>query len=192
MKRRFGSRFARGGVARPTRTWSSISSDVALAAVTVTTAIPLIRLESPTSLNNITADPPEDLTVLRVMGALNVTVAGDTTANWTLALLVQDVTWTPSTAFLTDADKRILWSQGLDASNATSDTYSEPGIWRDGATGTAFPCLPYPFDIDIAPKVKIEPGKALYLVAYENVSGGTLTVNASRMRVLYQRTVRRR
>lgn len=187
MRRKFVRR--RSGGVRPTRVWASVSTDAAFAAVTATTAVPLISLQAPSSLASLTADPPEDMTILRVTGELNVSVAGDATANWTLALLVQDTTWTPATLFHTDADKRILWHQSVAATNATNDTWRMGGTYTVG--GTTFPCTPYPWKFDIAPKVKVEAGRALYLVAYENVSGGSLTLSTTDLRVLFQRTGRR-
>lgn len=190
MQRRAGRRFVRGlrGV-RPSRTWADVSQQFVMAAVTVTSSATLIQLQAPASLASLTADPPEDLTILRIRGCYSTTMAGSAVANWTLALTVADVTWTPGATFTVDADKRILWSRTYQASNATADAWNPPGYQLVG--GTPFPTVPEMVMVDISPKVKVEAGRALVLVAYENVSGASLTVTSQEMRVLFQRSGRK-
>lgn len=190
MRRRFVRRF--GGTGRPTRVWASLSGDVVFAAVSATTTSTLIQLQAPASLASLTSDPPEDMTVLRLTGAFTVTIAGDSTANWTLALLVQDTAWTPGATFSVDADKRILWHRTYQATNATSDNWRPPGTYSASGAG-AQPTQEADVSFDIAPKVRIEAGKALFMVAYENVAtSGTLTMACADLRVLFQRSQRRR
>lgn len=190
-------RRGRRGVAfRPTRVWADVSAQFVFTAVATTTPVALVQLQAPSNLSNLTADPPEDLTVLRVRGSFSVTIDSAAFAgSWSLALLVQDTAWTPSTLFTTDADKRILWSRDYEFTSSTSGnivTWRPPGVFQDGVNaGAAFPCQSEQVTLDISPKVKIEAGKALTLVAYENVDGSTLTVSSQNMRVLFQRSGRR-
>lgn len=164
-----------------------MSGQWVLAGTAVTTAVPLLQLQSPTNLSNLTADPPEDLTVLRVVGDFQVQLT-IVTANWSLALIVADVTWTPGATIAVDNDKRILWQMTYVSIDSVVN-WIPPGTFLD--TGVVTMAPREAVHIDIAPKVKVEAGKALYLVAYENVAGGTLTTSSATMRVLYQRSGRR-
>lgn len=175
---------------RPSRTWASID---ALASGwditgTATTSANLISLQAPTSLASLTSDPPEDMTLLRIVGDFQVTVS--TTGIWVMALLVQDTVWTPSATFNLDADKRVLWSRSYQAVEAVLHTYCHDGHCT--VTGTnMFECRDLTH-IDIKPMVKLEPGKSLVLVAYEQSGSATFTSNSQNMRVLFQRTQRKR
>lgn len=179
----------RGG-SRPERVWASLASRWAFSSVTATTAQVLISLEMPTDLSALTNDPPEAMTLLRIVGSFRIAnaAAAGAASGYTLALLVQDQTWTPSAVFATDADKRILWSRTFFL--GSTESYS-PFIWTNGTA--IVPYHPEVTRVDIAPKVKVEPGKALFLVIYENsASTSEITVASSDMRVLYQRSGRRR
>lgn len=185
-RRRFTRRSGSSG--RPSRAWSSLSSAFSLSAVTATTAVSLIELQSPTTLATLTSDPPEDLTLLRIRGSFNVTVSA-AGGGWTMGLTVQDTTWTPGALFEADADKRFLWTRTFRANGGAAQEWYEPDCTE--ITGVAFfnaggACL-----LDIAPKVKVEAGRALHLVAYEIAGASALTVVSSEMRVLYQRSGRR-
>lgn len=170
--------------------WSDVSAQWTFASIVSTTATVLIQLQSPAALNNLTADPPEDLTILRVVGDYLVRMtSGD--GNWTLALLVADVTWTPGATISVDNDKRILWQKTYQVfGTAAEAVWHPPGMYKE-AGGTTFPGDPSMTHIDISPKVKVEAGKALYLVAYENSGAEDLIVNSVTMRVLYKRSGRR-
>lgn len=170
---------------RPTRTWVGVSGQFAMAGATATTAGTLIQLQAPADLSNLTSDPPEDVTVLRMRGSF--VLALSTAGSWTLALLVQDTTWTPGT-FLADSDKRMLWTETFNVAEAST---WRPGLFTNAA-GSTFPDYPGKTFLDIAPKVRIEPGKALFLVAYENTGTATLDISCQEMRVLFQRSPRRR
>lgn len=186
QNRRFARRsrpVARG--ARPSRLWTGVQAQFA-ASVTATTAIPLIQLQAPASLASLTSDPPEDLTVLRMVGSFLVSMAG--AGVWTLALTVADVTWTPGANLLVDADKRLLWIRTFDNEVAAAYAWIPPGYLTVNNTVVAGQVGVT--DLDISPKVKIEAGKALYLVVYEEAGATTLTVSSTNMRCLLQRTGR--
>lgn len=193
---RFGNRvsprFAGRGV-KPTRTWITANQGFLFSAVTATTANVVMRMEGPTDPTNLTSDPPEDITILRVKGSFFVQLSATAaTAAWILALTVQDTTWTPGATFPGDADKRILWQRCYQkgATNATHSWWS-PGYLE--IASTAFVEQTGMCDIDIAPKVKLEPGKALYLVAYEEDGSSTFSLASNdNVRILFQRTSRRR
>lgn len=191
MQRRTGRRFVRrSGGFRPSRVWADVSGQFTFTGVTATTAATLISLQAPSSLASLTSDPPEDMTILRVKGSYFLQIAG--VGRWTLALLVQDTTWTPSTAFTTDADKRILWSRSyFNISNVTTK-WLEPDYMQWDTAGTIHIEKSDAMHLDIAPKVRVEAGKALFLVAYEDVSGATLDATCVNMRVLFQRSGRPR
>lgn len=185
-------RYNAGYGQRPSRTWSSLASRFSLSSVTATTAQVLISLEAPTDLSALTSDPPEDLTILRIVGTYSIAVAQATVGGSVLAMLVQDQTWTPSTAFATDADKRILWHRTY-AGLPAGYNLTPPGRVTDSTGATVFATEEAQCSIDISPKVKIEPGKALFLVYYESsASAAEVSVGSFDMRVLYQRTGRPR
>lgn len=188
-KRAGSRRYAGRAPARPSRVWADVSTQFAL-DVTATGTATLLQLQAPSDLSNLTADPPEDLTVLRIRGSFNCRLSG--TANWTLALLVQDTSWTPSSTFTADADKRVLWSRTFDALSNVIHEWRAPGYLMFDTAGTVqLVSQPDVTMLDISPKVRIEAGKALYLVAYENSGAAGLQVGSEEMRVLFQRTGRR-
>lgn len=192
---RFGNRISprfAGRANKPTRQWAAVNGEFLFTNITVTTATTLVQLQAPTALNALTSDPPEDLTILRIRGSFACTLAGAAATIWTLALTVQDTVWTPGTTFLVDSDKRMLWSRTFHATNATSDIWAPPGTYiASGSGATALASHPNATDLDIAPKVKIETGRALFLVAYENAGAGNLSVVSGDMRILFQRSRRR-
>lgn len=182
-------RNARRPGVKPAVQWSDVSGQWLFAGAAATSTATLIQLQSPANLSNLTADPPEDLTILRMVGDFSVQLSANA-SSWTLALLVADVTWTPGTTVSVDNDKRLLWQQTFtnNDGSAIRDWYP-PGMFEDGTT--VFPQANNPTHLDITPRVRIEPGKALTLVAYENVGAGTLTSSSVSMRVLYKRSRRR-
>lgn len=172
--------------------WSDVSVQWSLSSSTTGSANVLIQLQSPANLSNLTADPPEDLTILRVVGDFRVVLTGATPgASWTFGLIVADVTWTPGATFTVDADKRILWHQTFvcPPAQATNVIWDSPG-WQCTDAGNAFPVSPSPTHLDISPRVKVESGKALYLVSWENSGAASAATISSDMRVLYKRTGR--
>lgn len=182
----------RPGSYRPDRDWAALNAGWSFAAVAETSVSPLVELQAPLNLGApLTADPPEDLTVLRVVGDFRVTMSV-VNSSWTLALLVQDVTWTP-VAFNLDSDKRILWNRPFSTFWSTGGAvWTEGDVVFDTADPSRMPHLATGWThIDIQPKVRVSPGKALYLVAYENIGASTFTTSAANMRVLYQRSGRR-
>lgn len=185
--RRFNGRATRRGFApRAKANVQWVGIDTVSWTDTATTASALIQLQGPTDLSNLTSDPPEDLTILRMIGdfeGITLTAAG----SWVLALTVQDTTWTPTTRFEDDADKRILWYRSF---SANVGCRWDPGIlvWDTGGTPQASADDSMRTRLDIAPRVRIEPGKALFLVRYEQ-SGTTTFAGASQcLRVLYKRS----
>lgn len=181
---------------RPTRTWYDVSGAFAFGAVSTTSVTNLINLQAPAATVNLSSDPVQDLTLLRLVGQFEVALNGAT--RWTLALLVQDVTWTPSSTFATDADKRILWSMTYDSvslagviAGFTQALWAEPGYLLVSATEDLVVNQDRKtVSLDIKPTIKIQPGQSLVLVAYEEVDGGSITVTSENMRLLFQRTGR--
>lgn len=190
-KRRFAGRGAGG---RPTRTWMSLETTWSTGTLSATTATSLLALQAPTAGGTITSDPPEDMTLLRIIAEHRV-IHSAAVAEWVVALTVQDTTWTPSSTFADDADKRILYAKAYANPTATARTHHPPGqtVLDPGGTpafagGTERQlCF-----IDIAPRVRLEPGKALFLVCYEQAGTGTFELDAQFARVLFQRSARRR
>lgn len=180
---------ARRSAAKTAMTWVDVSSQWSLPAVTVTTTATLVQLQAPANLSNLTADPPEDMSVLRLVGDFSVVMVG--IANWTLALLVADVTWTPAATFTVDADKRILWHQTYVGTGSTSSAWNPPDTLMVVDAAGSFVSQTKAAHLDVTPRARIEPGKALYLVAYENSGAATLTTTSADMRLLFKRSGRR-
>lgn len=193
-KRSFSRRSGRSG-ARPSRAWTDVSGAFIFTTASATAAVRLMSFEMPTSMVGLTADPPEDVTILRVVGSMTVTLGTATTGRWSLALLVQDTTWTPGATLSVDNDKRVLWQRQFmptAVGSWTAEQWSPPDTHfvATGATSLA-PTYSPASQLDISPKVKLEAGKSLYLVAYEDVDGSTFSVTSNSMRVLFQRSRRR-
>lgn len=185
---------------RPARVWQDIARNFSVAAATTSTYTSLLAFEAPAA-GTLTGAPPEDITLLRIVGDFTVSMGAG--GNVTVGLMMVDPGWTPavvaSSGFQTDSDKRILWHQtyattALAASYAgfTAATWAPPGyLYVDGTADTVTMCAREAVHLDITPKVKLEQGKALILVMWENSDGATTTVVSSDMRVLYQRSRRR-
>lgn len=206
MQRRFskqsgGRSTGRRSSYRPAREWVPLTGTV-FNNVSATSSAKLIEFQSPTVTigTALTADPPEDRTIMRIVAEFDVAMAGPPLAadRWTLGLLMADVTWTPGATFATDADKRFLWYRtyqfpGVVPAGTTSMTWQLPGyVFLDATADVFFQCDRDDVHIDIAPKVKLESGKALTMVAYEEVSTtGNFTVAMRTMRLLMQASGRR-
>lgn len=190
MRRSFKRAPSRQRAFRPSRVWAGVSGQFGFTGATASTRAVLVQLEAPAALNALTSDPPEDMTVLRVMGDFAVSLTS--TGSWTLALMVQDTEWPVGTSFLADADKRMLWSQTYEAMDAVGHTWTSGYLVTDIVGTAGYAGVPREMTrLDIAPKVRIEAGRALYLVAYENGGAAELTVTSSNMRLLFQRSGRR-
>lgn len=179
----------RAGRPRPALTWVDVSQQWNI-NVSATGTATLIMLQAPASLAALTSDPPEDMTVLRVVGDFLVSI-GTGLGNWTLGLLVADVTWTPAATFTLDADKRILWHQTYESTTSGAFTWQPPDTLLVTIAGGTSVSQTKGAHIDITPKVRIEPGKALYLVAWENTGALQFTTLSQDMRVLFKRSGRR-
>lgn len=178
----------RNAAAKPTRVWVSANTGFLLSSITTTSSSIVMQMQQPTDVTNLTADPPEDITILRVVGEFSVNV--DTACIWVVGLTVQDTTWTPATLWPTDADKRWLWVRAFNQVAAEAGSWSPPGLYR-ASTASAFPGEMEMTRVDIAPKVKLEAGKALFLVAYEQGGASTMTLTGISVRLLFQRARRR-
>lgn len=186
---RYARRAGRGRTAgSPSRQWTELSTRWQHTAVAVTTSTVLWGLESPAAAAALTALPPEDVVIMRLVGDFQVALPAAVIDSWTLALTVQDSTWTPAALFNTDADKRILWSQTYaKGPPGEAVTWTPPGLLST-ATATLGVAPRESIHIDIAPKVKLEAGQGLNLVAYENLPGvaGTFTTIGYTVRMLWQ------
>lgn len=182
-------RFSRSRAPRPARAWQDLSAAFVLTTQATSTSVNLLEFQAPAA-GSLTAMPPEDVTVLRVVGDFTVQLSA-AVCSWTLGLMVADSTWTPGATFVVDSDKRVLWHRTYTNFAGTgTQTWVPPGLHVDG-TGTPFPDATRAGFFDITPKVRLEQGKALKLVAWENAGAGTVTVSSVDMRALYQRSRRR-
>lgn len=179
--------FRRSRAERPSVQWLSLSPVWNTGAVAATTAVSMLQLEAPTLTGAVlTATPSEELTLIRIVGDFLVLLSA-AASSWTLALMVNDATWTPGATFTVDADKRVLWHQTyVNLNGAGALQWTPPGIFNDLSMAPR-----EAVHLDINPKVRLEPGKALYLILYENSGAGTLTTLSNDMRVLYSRAKRR-
>lgn len=181
---------ARPRAAKSALTWVDVSGQWSLTTAVTATAT-LVQLQAPANLSNLTADPPEDMTVLRVVGDYTMALSAGP-ANWTLGLLVADVTWTPGATFTVDADKRILWHRTYEArTGVTLTNWAPPGYLEVINAAGSFMMQTDAVHLDISPRVRIEPGKALYLVAWENSGAVSLATTSADMRLLFKRSGRR-
>lgn len=201
MRTRFsrssGGRRPAQRAARPERQWLPLDG-TPFSAVTATSASRIFGLEEPTVTlgTALTSDPAEDVVVDRIMGQHQVTLSSG--AIWQLALLVTDTVWTP-TSFLADADKRFLWTYtysstaGIDGE--TGRSWQPPGQMAvtSGTAGesTFVQCDRTAVMIDVTPKVKVSPGQALVLVAYETTGAATFSMTMFTWRLLIHRAKRR-
>jgi len=183
--RSYGGRRVRS--AGPARQWASVTSEFVATSVTATGTATLISLQAPASLASLTTDPPEDMTLLRIRGEYFITTSA--ASNWTLALTVQDTTWTPSSTSQADGDKRLLWQKTFASGSVAVNCYPDYMVWDTGGTPQVAG-VPGLCSLDITPKVKVETGKALYLVYYEDGGASTMSLAALNMRVLFQRSQR--
>lgn len=195
MRKRFTGRARGSRGVRPSRTWVSLDTAMRTGSLSSTTATSLLSLQAPTTLT-LTSDPPEDMTVLRIVGDYAIKMSGSG-AEWVMALTVQDTAWTPSASFVDDADKRILWSRTYSTGTGTAVSVElgpNGTVEQDsgGSPTRAYTLHPDITRIDIAPKVRIECGKALFLVCYEQAGTGTFEVDTTQnVRLLFQRSFRR-
>lgn len=187
---RRSSRRSFGRRAAPSRVWQDLTTAFDV-GYTATTATALRSYEAPTGIVQ-TADAPEDVTILRMIGDLEVQLDQGSSA-WVLGLIIQDTTWTPNGSFADDADKPWMWLQTYGTGVNTGLVMQPPGYFTTTQSMTVVGGgLPREaLRVDITPKRKLEAGKSLYLVGYEELGASTLTVRSRNMRLLYQRSRRR-
>lgn len=181
-------RFARRSV-RPSRQWTELASTWSLNA-TATTGVVLWGLQSPAAGTGLTSLPPEDVIIMRIRGSFLLGLSA-ATSQWMLGLTVQDQAWTPSAVFQTDADKRWLWTQAFQTVVVFPKAWTEAGDMEYTNASTFYSTQQSCTMVDIAPKVKLEAGQGLYLVAYETTGASTLTSSSTNMRMLWQTKARR-
>lgn len=183
---------------RPARFWQDVARNWTHSSITASSIASILAFEAPAA-GTLTSLPPEDVTILRVVGDYSLIMSG--VGNWTLGLMMVDPGWTPalvaSSGFQVDADKRVLWHRSHDTTLASSlagytdSNWYPPGHHLIRATANLLCSADGMTHIDIQPKVKLEAGKSLSLVAWENGGTGTLTTTSLDMRVLFQRSRRR-
>lgn len=177
---------------KPDRQWLPLTGVVA-SATAITTQTKLYELQMPTVTigTALTADPPEDVTILRLVAEYSFSFTQATqSGDWTIALTVQDANWTAGANFVADADKRMLWYQTFVSDPvASTQNWFPPDAFIAGTTRSASTWGHT--RIDIAPKVRVEAGKALYAVLYENSGAQTATWSLNTCRLLLQHSGRR-
>lgn len=186
-------RFARRAD-RPQRVWQELGSTWTLNQ-SASAVVSLLQLQAPAA-GTLTALPPEDITILRVVGDYTVTLTAE--SSWVLGLIVADVTFTIG-SFQTDSDKRILWSQAYTVETSTASlagfalvNWSPPGQQSVSATtDLVLMANREAVHIDISPKVKLQNGQALFLCAWELSGAATILSAGLTVRCLYQRSRRR-
>ncbi len=199
MKRRFS--FGRQGrrLGKPARQWLPIPLTSFFSAQASTGIAQVLAFEAPTITPGtaVTADPPEDQVLDRIVAEFTVQLAG--AGSWTLGMMVVDRTWTPvGGEFATDADKRVLWYQTYDSNTFstlagfTGVTWSSPNHLLVTATSpVALETDMRAVKLDITPKIRLEDGKALIFCAWEDQGTATLSLTVRTMRLLMHRAGRR-
>lgn len=173
MRRLVRSRTTRFGGRgyKPARSWIGSSVAVVTSAGGTSSQANVLAIEAPTLPAVLTAAPPDDITILAVKGYFFISAA--TAPSIDIALMVVDSTWTPSASWLADSDKRLLWWKSFTAITAPLTSTSQMS-W---------------FDVDIKPKVRLEDGKRLVLVQWQEAAGTCQTT--AKLRLLTQRAGRR-
>lgn len=178
--RRQSARFVRH--AGPSRQWTELATGFVVSS-TATTAVAVWGLQAPAAAAGLTALPPADVVIMRIRGNFQVTLSA-ASSTWVMGLTVQDQTWTPSAVFRTDADKRWLWLRTF-TTNTEAVSWIPPGYMSSASDPTGWADARWT-ELDVAPKVKLESGQALYLVAYEETGASTMTITSVDMRMLWQ------
>lgn len=194
---RFARRGMRRGVSfgrrRSANEWLPVSG-TAFSSITGSDTKVLLGFEAPTITlgTSLTADPPEDRTIKRIVAEFSVDLAAAATGTWTLGLIVADVNWSLTTGLFTgDADKRILWHQTYNASTAARYFWTLPNHLQVASSATGMIETDWrATHLDIKTSVKLEDGKALYAAAWEEANGQTLSWVIFNMRILMSRSRR--
>lgn len=174
MKRRY----MRRGSDAPSRMWIPVPAS---AGGTVATLTPTtwLELQAPTAGAVLTADPPEDVTILRIVGEFTMTAsaAGSMTVGLIRVQTGGGAPAVPDPTGPADHDQRWLWLRYYEAGGATS--WANSDATRD----------PWHWTLDIAPKLRMEQGQRLSLIM--DASAGTWTMSSKTIRMLVQRSRRR-
>lgn len=192
-------RWSRHGSAKPARQWLGIPVTTFFAAQSVGATSQVLAFEAPTITPGtaVTADPPEDQIIDRIVAEMQVVING--TGSWTLALMVVDRTWTQTSTgeMAPDADKRILWyctyEAGIQAlPGLTNTSWAPPNYMSIQATTPLYlECDWRATHVDISPKIRLEDGKQLVWVCWEESGTALFTMATRTMRLLMHRAGRR-
>lgn len=181
----------RGGARSPriNRTWTPSNATWTIAVATATSVVELMAFEEPAA-TVFTTMPPEDIIIDRVVGSFDVLVSA--AGNWTLGLLVADRGWTTTSAFSADADKRILWHETFENQVAGGALWQCGLVWTVGTLtlATAVMSPERKYRVDISPKIRLQAGKALFLVAWEDAGAAAFSTTSRDMRILWHRARR--
>lgn len=191
---RFTGQSARRHGGKPARQWVGLTVNNTTTAGVGASRFELLSFEAPaiTVGTPLTADPPEDQILDRVLCSWSITASA--AQNFDLGLILVDRTWTPvgTTSIVPDLDKRWLWWRGNTAMLA-NDIWRPNLLVQGSGAGTGPNSVPVERDIsmvDISPKVKMEDGKALVLVVYQSLATATTTFTGQ-VRLLMHRAGRR-
>lgn len=202
MLRRFKRTHRSFGVRRherPARQWLAIPVTNFFAGATTGATSQVLAFEAPTITPGtaVTADPPEDQILDRIVAEFRVDLNG--IGSWTVGLMLVDRTWTQSSTgeMAPDGDKRILWYETYESvvfalAGLTTTSWVPPNSLQIQATTPVIgECDWRATHLDITPKVRLEDGKQLVFVAWENSGTATLTFTTRSMRILMHRAGRR-
>lgn len=177
---------------RPEREWVALTPTLTSTAST-SASTQILAFEAPALVSGtpLTADPPEDRIIQRIIARFRwaQVTTGNTVA---CGVILTDRTWTPigTTTIVPDLDKRWLWWREFFIGSGESwDTLTGT------ANGSAVPMAQChnleesPLYLDIAPKVRIEDGKSLNFVIY-NAAATAVTVVPMAWRILLSKAGR--
>lgn len=180
-----------GRAARPSRQWSDLTARFALATAG-NSATAMWGLDSPAPAASLTALPPEDVVVMRLVGQFTVVLINTNgNNNLTLAVGVRTQVWTQGT-LAGDLDQRWLWLRTFTSTGLTteSELWYPPGNHRLQTTATGVTTqmagAPGATTIDISPRCKLEAGQALFVAAYVTDTDASYSVASPCMRMLWQ------
>lgn len=181
---------------RPAHQWLGMVLNPANATTTAgagVTVFKLFQFESPTITvgTALTADPPEDQILDRLIWTGSLTNAG-AAGRSQIGFILVDATWTPqgTTAITPDLDKRWLWWRDYQFENTGDFVNQHQMLIGTSHLSNAMMAETNPTFMDISPKVKLEDGKALCLVTYQDTALQT-TAYSGFLRILMHRAGRR-
>lgn len=190
MRRTSYGRRPVGRAAKSEKEWVCLGQTlVGNAAGINTTVTSLISFEAPTLVAGtpLTADPPQDRTILRIVGQLQVAGAA-ATGSLGMGLMVCDRVFAPTSGtgrMTPDLDKRWLWwRETLLRSGESWDAQHYLSTGGVLSPNNVPPERDFTM-FDISPKVRLEDGKQLAFITFQDTALMAPVITLMEVRVLF-------